>query len=499
MNIRAAITEINQLKQQIYVKDELISVKDRLIEKLYLQIQNGNQKIYGPRTEKLLTDNQIKLDIFSKEFIPEQIPLNENQVVVEKHTRVVKKGRKALPDNIAREEIVYQPDITTCSCCNAELVQIGEQRSEELEKIPEQFKVIVHVRPKMACNKCKENKVFIAPLPACAFPLEKARPGAGLLSDIVVSKYVDAIPLHRQEEIFSRRGIIIPRQRMSDWVLMIAEDLLDPLYKALIKELLSLSYIQADETTLKVQDGEVKERCHTGYLWGILGPAPNNLVYFHYDKSRSGTVAEKLLNGFKGVVQTDAYAGYNKVYTPDSCLRIACLAHVRRKFIEVQKTAGNDCKTILTLIANLYRLNPADRKVTGKNILDELFKYLEKAKLHTLPRAPMMGALEYALSQREEIYQIISDESFHLDNNAIERQMKKIAIGRKNYLFAGSHRGAHAAAVYYSLLGTCKLNNVNPWDWLKDVITRVSSDKSVTAADLLPHNWKAGKTRNSVA
>lgn len=190
-----------------------------------------------------------------------------------------------------------------------------------------------------------------------------------------------------------------------------------------------------------MQDGEVKDKCRTGYLWGILAPPPNNLVYFHYDESRSGDVAKTLLEGFKGVVQTDAYAGYNKVYTPETCKRIACLAHVRRKFIEVQKTASKECQKVLTLIAKLYRLNTHDRKVSGKNILDELFFLLEKVRELTLPRAPMMNALLYALSQREEIYRIISDNTFHLHNNAIERQMKKIAIGRKNYLFAGSHRG----------------------------------------------------------
>lgn len=239
MDIELLVAENSELK-------ELISIKDSIIEKLFLQIQNANKKVYGPKTEKLSIDNQIKLDIFSQVTAPLQVPFSEQEVIVEKHTRTIQRGRKSLPENIVREEIIYQPEVSTCQCCDAKLVKIGEERSEELEKIPEQFKVIVHVRPKMACNKCKENKVFIAPLPATAFPLEKARPGAGLLADIVVSKYVDAIPLHRQEEILSRRGIIIPRQRMSDWVLKIAEELLEPLYNALKKEILSLQYIQAD-------------------------------------------------------------------------------------------------------------------------------------------------------------------------------------------------------------------------------------------------------------
>ena len=478
MDIDSAITEIKELKHQI-------SVKDNLIEKLLLQIHNSDKKLYGPKTEKL-SDEQLKLDMFQGQEHQPELELEE-KIVIEKHSRIIQRGRKPFADNIPREEITYHPEVTICSCCNAELVKIGEERSEELEKVPEQLKVIVHIRPKLACSQCKDNKVFIAPMPATAFPLEKARPGAGLLADILVSKYVDALPLHRQEEMYFRKGVIIPRQRMSDWVQKSAE-LLRALYEELRKEILSFCYIQADETTLKVQDGVEKEKCHTGFLWGLLGPP--HLIYFHYDKSRSGAVAQKLLEGFEGCVQTDAYAGYNKVYTPNTCKRIACLAHVRRKFIDVQKTAHKESLKVLTLIAKLYKLTPIERREKSTGILNELFEYLLKIKETTLPKAPLMEAINYTLSQREEIFRIFSDDAFHLDNNAIERQMKKIAIGRKNYYFAGSHRGAESAAILYSILGTCKLNNVNPWEWLKDIIIRISSDNTVKTKDLLPHNWK---------
>lgn len=463
----------------------LILEKDRELEKYKNAILNANKKQFGSKSEKLSSE-QIRFS-FNQSFEPVQESL-EKEVVVEKHTRTVKRGRNSLPSDLPREEIIYEPEQTHCDCCKHELVKIGEERSEELEKIPAQLKVIEHVRIKKACPACKGAGVLVPPLPPTAFPLERARPGAGLLADIIVSKYVDHLPLHRQEEMYRRHGIEIPRQRMCDWVAGVTE-LLIPLYTALKKEILRFSYIQADETTIKVQDNKVEGKCHTGYLWGLHGPP--NLVWFQYAETRSGKIIEEILNGFKGSVQTDAYAGYNQVFVPETCNRIACLAHVRRKFIEVQKTASKECAKILKFIAELYRVKSnSDREARAKKILDDLFNFLKQLNERTLPRSPLAAALRYAITQETEIRYIFAKLEFQLDNNAIERQIRPVAIGRKNYLFAGSHNGAQRAAVLYSLLNTCKLNNVNPWEWLRDVLTRVSSDRTITASDLLPHNWK---------
>lgn len=471
----------------------LLSTKDREIEKLQNAILNANKKTFGSKSEKLSTE-QIKFS-FNQLPEPKQESL-EKEIIVEKHTRVVKKGRNPLPDDLPREEIIYEPEDTHCSCCNHELVKIGEERSSELEKIPAQLKVIEHVRIKKACPACKGAGVLVPPLPPTAFPLERARPGAGLLADIIVSKYVDHLPLHRQEDIYRRLGIELPRQRMCDWVAGVTE-LLMPIYTALKKEILSLSYIQADETTLKVQDNKIEGKCHTGYLWGLHGPP--SLVWFHYAETRSGKVIEEILEGFKGSVQTDFYAGYNQVFVPETCNRVACLAHVRRKFIEVQKTAGKECARILKYIADLYRLEKSVRTDEERGILrhtksakimNDLFDYLHELNQRTLPQSLLAKAIKYTLNQEKEIRYILESPVFELDNNGIERQIRPVAIGRKNYMFAGSHDGAKRAAVLYSLLNTCKLNKVNPWEWLRDVMLRVSSDKSVTAADLLPHHWK---------
>lgn len=478
------------------------------VEKLQLHISNANKKLYGKKTEKLSSE-QLHLS-FEVPVVAVE-PLPEKEVVVEAYKRTIKRGRKPLPGDLPREQIIYEPEQTHCACCNQELVAIGEIKTEELEKIPAQLKVIEHIRIKKACVCCKEARVLVASLPATVFPLEKARPGPGLLADIVVSKYVDHLPLHRQEEMFARLGIELRRQRMCDWVAGITE-LLTPLYRALKIEITKLPYIHADETTLKVQDGKVPGKCHTGYLWGLHAPPqwseePDKppallqgaLVWFHYDQSRAGSVPKDILQEFSGAVHTDAYAGYNQIYLPDRCVRVACLAHIRRAFLEVKDIAGKETTKALTLISQLYKFENdcktsrarfQVRQSKSIKIVDEIFEFLKATAQRTLPKSPLMKALNYALNQEAEVRRILESGIYDLDNNAIERQMRPVAIGRKNYMFAGSHDGAHRAAVLYSLLNTCKLNKVNPWEWLKDVLVRVSSDKSVKPVDLLPHRWR---------
>lgn len=513
------ISKNESIRAIISEKDKKLSKYEREIEKLQSIIVNANRRQYGSKSEKLkLEKEDSKFEqgkfVFSKEEPKKEVqePKEQEEIVVESYTRKVTKGRKPLSPNLPREEIVYEPEATHCLCCKHELVKIGEERSEELEKIPAQLKVIEHVRIKKACPKCKGNKVLVPPLPASVFVFEKARPGAGLVADILVSKYLDALPLYRQEQMYLRLGIELPRQRMCDWVQMSAERLLTPIYKALKEEILTKSYIQADETTIKVQDNVIPGKCHQGYMWGLHAPPlriepdiPQEkpkftpaLVWFCYDESRSSDVPKRLLEGYTGSIHTDAYAGYSEIFIPDTCSRVACLAHVRRKFIEIQKTANTECTKVLKQIAELYRLENSFktteerftlRQTKSKQKLDDLFSYLKELQTKTLPEALLMKAINYTLRQEKEIYRILNNADFHLDNNSIERQMKPIAIGRKNYLFAGSHKAAQNSAIIYSLLLTCKLNNINPWEWLKDILIRVSSDNTVKARDLLPHRW----------
>jgi len=264
------------------------------------------------------------------------------------------------------------------------------------------------------------------------------------------------------------------------------------------------SYLQGDETTIKVQDGSTAKGCHRGYLWGTYSPE-KKLVLFEYAESRAGSVARDIYKDFTGALQTDAYAGYNPVLLPDKVTRIACLAHVRRRFIECEKICSKEATTVLQMIAELYRLenrwktlDPPEkqkqREIHSKPVFLKLEAYLRALRERTLPRAPLMEAINYALNQWSAIMRILDDGRYHLDNNPIEREMRPIASGRKNYLFAGSHDGARRAAVIYSLLGTARLHKVNPYEWLKFIFQNMRSHPVNRVHELLPHNWKTLST-----
>ena len=486
-------------------KSDLVSIlaeKDHEIAKLQNIIRNANKRQFGKKSEKL-TREQVELFSFDEE---EQAEPELEETSVKEHRRQIKRGRKPLPADLPRERVEYEPEEMSCSCCGAELTKIGEEITEELEYVPASYKVIEHVRIKRACKSCKSAGVQTGELPPSVQPLERSRPGAGLLSHIILSKYADHLPLYRQEQMFLRDGIVLSRKRMCDWIEAVVE-LLFPLWRALKKEVLSYPYVQADETSIKVRDLEVlkdKQKLFTGYFWAVH--APPNLAFFEYHPSRAAESAKEVLKDFKGVVQTDAYAGYNAVVLPDDVSRLACMAHIRRKFIENQKFASKAANQIIQQIAKLYKLEKklkelepeeklARRQSKAEPVFDELFQMIEKSSQSLLPKNGLQDALKYALKQKEQMTLYLSNGAFHIDNNAIERQIRPIALGRKSYLFAGSHDGAKRAAVLYSLLATCKLNQVNPRGWLTDVLRRLPAHPINQVQELLPHRWKKRLTK----
>jgi hypothetical protein len=283
---------------------------------------------------------------------------------------------------------------------------------------------------------------------------------------------------------------------MCDWIGLAHDDYLLRLWEAHEGELFKESYLQGDETTFKVQDGATPGECHRGYLWGTYAPE-KKLVLFEYAEGRAGSVARDIYRDFKGTLQTDAYAGYNAVVLPEKVVRIGCLAHVRRAFRECEKICSKEAGTILQLIGELYRLDrqwkaldPPERlrqrNEFSRPVLLKLEAYLRALRERSLPQSPLMKAINYTLNQWASIEGIFGDGRYHLDNNAIEREMKTIAVGRKNYLFAGSHEGARKAAVIYSLLGTAKLHGVNPHEWLTHVFKVMRSHPVNRIHELLP-------------
>jgi len=477
-----------------------LSTKDEVILKLSQQLHNMQRGIFGKKTEKLPAESK---QVFLFELEQPESPVQEELIItVPAHTRAPRKKRDY--GSLPTEQVVHDVANKQCDCCGNEMSCIGEDVSRELDYVPAKLTLIEHLRPRYACAACKSGGVKQAELPVAVKPLEKTIASANLLASIIVSKYADHLPLHRQEEMFKRLGVDIPRKSMCEWIEGVCENYLFRLHNALKEELLKESYLQADETTIKIQDGITPEHCHTGYFWGALSP-PRNIAYFEYSPSRAGKVAGAIFEGYTGHLQTDLYAGYNEVVLSADVRRIACLAHVRRKFIDVDKIAPKEVTAILQMFAKLYhfekqwvQLSNEERKTKrnkhSSEVLEKLHTYLSALQQVTLPKSPLATAINYALSQWDAILRILDDGIFHLDNNAIERQMKHIAIGRKNFLFAGSHEGARRASAIYSLFATAKLHKVNPHAWLVDVLQTMRSHPVNRVCELLPHNWKPMRT-----
>jgi len=488
------------LQENVFLNERVLKYEQEN-QKLWQQLRELKRHIFGRRSEKLSVLSSNQTSLFPLEDIETEGP--EPEVAVPAHKRH-RRGRKPLPADLPRERIEYEPEEQQCACCGGDLAKIGEEVTEELDYIPARFLIREHVKIKRACSKCKDG-VFTAKLPAEVQLIEKGRPGIGLLVHIMISKYCDHQPLNRQEQIFSRHGVHLARQRMCDWIGTISEQYLTLIALALKKEILKSSYIRADETTLKVQTKAKQGSLHQGYLWGMLSLEGD--VYFEYDKSRAGKVAERLFKGCKSLIQTDLYAGDNKVYLPEGASRAGCWDHVRRRFIKAQESEGKVTADILKRIASLYKLEkefkrkhkkeesfPYDlrkefRQKKSKPIILKLKEFLKDVSIRTLPKSDLAEAVAYALKQWDALTIFLDNPLVELGNIAIEQQIRPIAVGRHNWNFAGSERGAKWAATLYSIIATCKRNKINPYDYLTDVLKRLPGMKNSEIHSIMPRAW----------
>ena len=390
----------------------------------------------------------------------------------------------------------------TCACCGNELHQMGDARSEKLEFIPAQVKVIEHVRLKYSCRDCeKENtttKIVIAPVPLS--PIPKGIATATLLSQIITSKYQYALPLYRQESLFKQYGIELSRQTMADWMIK-SSHLFKPLYARLQEILLQQSVIQADETPLKV----IKEDNVKSYMWLYCtgSDSPNNsvmpnIVLYDYQSGRAGKCVVDYLDGFTGYLQVDGYVGYEKT----SAKLAGCWAHARRKFIEAQtvqpKGKTGKADMALSFIQKLYRIESSLKEKTAyekyqirqaqaKPILDKFYAWLVKANI--VPKSALGIAITYSKNQWHKLIRYLDDGNVTIDNNRAERAVKPFVIGRKNWLFCNTSHGANASAMLYSIIETAKANGLTPFDYIAHCLEQLSSEH-VDVEKLLPWNVK---------
>lgn len=411
------------------------------------------------------------------------------------HTKK-RSGRQPLAKNLIRERIVHDlPEAEKhCGCCGKDLRLIEEETSERYEYIPASIKVIEDVRRKYACD-CT---VKTADKPAQ--PIEKSTAGASMLAHVIVSKFADHQPLHRQEKMFERQGVRISRKTMGGWLAPTAE-LLEPLYQLGKKVLFQSKVIGTDDTGVKVLDRKLPF-ARTGRIWPYLGDAHHPVVLHDYTPTRGRDGPAKFLYGYQGYLQADAYCVYDAFFKPARGLtEVGCMMHMRRYFFKALDSDQQRMGKALHLIARLYSVEDRARGLTGEErlalrkklsapLMAKLHKYLFEIRDEVLPKSPAARAVRYALNQWEALTRFLEDGVVEIDNGATERANRDIAIGRGNWTFFGSDNGGRTAAVLMSFIATCKRCRVEPFAWFCDVLSRIATHPVNRLAELLPHNWK---------
>jgi transposase len=398
------------------------------------------------------------------------------------------------------------PDDLVCPECGGGKTRIGEEVSEQLEYIPSSALILEHVRPKYACPCC-QGHVTVAPKPWQ--PIEKGLPGPGMLAHVVVSKYADHLPLCRQESILRRQGVDVSRSTMCGWMAAVA-DLLEPLYERMKTAVLASKVLHTDDTPVPVQDKSVRGTTKTGRLWVYLGDRGHPYAVFDYTPTRKRDGPVQFLAGYKGYLQADAFGGYDGLFVGGDVVEVACMAHARRKFYDARTSAPVRSLEAVARIRLLYdvekvakdrssELRRELRQQQSVPILADLGRWLDDQAKSVLPKSPLGNAIGYARNHWAALNRYVEDGDLDIDNNPAERALRGVAVGRKNWLFAGSDKGGRTAAVLYSFVGSAKLHALDPFEYLRDVIDRISAHPMRLIDEFLPDQWMALRETPSTA
>jgi len=485
----------------IALQQEELTERRTEIARLKAQLAKLRRMQFGRSSEKLDTAiAQLELALADMEEQQAAKPANPTASEAIVDADVLKPARRPLPAHLPREVVVH-PAACTCPRCGGELSKLGEDVTEMLDYQPASFRVVRHVRAKFACRTCEA--ITQAPMPS--LPIRRGRATAGLLAHILVAKFCDHLPLYRQSEIYARAGVNLERSTLADWVGQVCA-LLRPLIAALARHVLSGDRLYADDTPVPVlAPGNGKTK--TGRLWSYLrderphgGTAPPAVLY-RYSADRRGEHPRTHLAAFRGVLQADGYAGFDGLYRDGIICEAACWAHVRRKFYDIHAATKQSplAAEALRRIGELYAIEeqiigrPPDqrrqvRQAEAKPLLASLHAWLTATLRRILGRSDIAGAIRYALSRWEALNRYVDDGTLAIDNNAVERTMRPLALGRKNWLFAGSDAGGERAAALYSLIETAKLNGLDPEAYLFHVIERIADHPVNRVAELLPWN-----------
>ena len=496
---------------QLLRKDEQLASRDEEIERLKLLIAKLRRMQFGRKSEKLdwqIEQLELKLDELEASRAQQAAAAPVSQAASDLH-RARKRARQQLPAHLPRETRQVLPKQEACPDCGGKLKPLGEDISEMLEYVPEHFKVIRQVRPKLACARCDK----IVQAEAASRPIERGIAGPGLLAHVLVSKYADHLPLYRQAEIYARDGVELDRSTMAEWVGGCSR-LLEPLVEALRRHVMSAEKLHADDTPVPVlAPGNGKTK--TGRLWTYVrddrpwGDKTPPAVWFAYTPDRKGEHPQAHLREFTGTLQADAYAGYGTVYQGGRVKEAACMAHIRRPFYDLYEAHKSAvAKEALERIAALYAIEEeirgrsaeerrAVRNERSRPLLESMKKWMEETLGKLSRKSDTTKAIRYALGRWDALMRYCDDGHLEIDNNAAERSLRAVVLGRKNYLFAGSDAGGERAAAIYGLIGTAKLNGLNPEAYLREVLSRIADHPINRIEELLPWNLAAELTGNS--
>ena len=509
-------TQLDQLQGTAGQQTETIEAQQRLIDKLRHELDLFKRYIFGQRRERFVDDpRQGKLFEIDEQLpVPAELDDQEEEDAFETPPNKRRRGhgRRPLPDCLPRQEVIHElaEGERECPCCGKLRKKVSEEVSEQLEFQPASLFVLRHVRHIYACqeDECEAN-MTTAPKPPQ--PIEKGLPGPGLLAFVITSKLADHLPLNRQEDILARNGIHIRRSTLWGWMAASA-DLVTPLYRLMVKQVLASKVLGTDDTTAPFLDPPL-ERTRTGRFWAYVGDVLHSSVVYDFTVNHSRAGPEEFLQDFEGFLQGDAYSGYLEIAKQSKGVirHVGCWSHARRYFDRARETAPSRAvHEALAYIRRLYDVEDKAAELSSEArlslrrekpvpLLEEFHTWLEAAEQTVLPKSPLGEAIRYALNQWQSLCLYTTDGDIPIDNNRVERALRAQVVGRGNWKFLGSETGGHTAAVLYSLVGSCKRLRIDPFAYLRDVLTRLPSANDSELEELLPDRWIKAHPKHRLA